>query len=69
MYYGKISQTLFLLYILERQWKKINILSLTIFNENKRMDFGFNSDEKFNSVIEPNIAYIHQIKETDFYKW
>lgn len=48
--------------------KKFNIVSLILFNEYKRLQFVFDADEKSNSCIDSNIAYLHQIKETDFYK-
>ena len=48
--------------------KKCNIISLMLINENKRMYFAFTPEEKSNSATDFNVAYIHQIKETDFYK-
>ena len=46
--------------------KKINILGLTLFNENKKMAFSFDTKEKSNLLTDFNSAFIHQIKESDF---
>jgi hypothetical protein len=48
--------------------KKIKILSMILMNDTKRMQFEFKPEEKSNSTIDPNSAFIHQINDIDFVK-
>lgn len=48
--------------------KKINIITMILYNDRKRMQFIFKPEEKSKSIMVFNAAYLHQIVDEDFYK-
>lgn len=46
--------------------QKINIISMVLINDKKRLQFIFDPTEKSKSIVELNSASVHQISENDF---